>query len=208
MVDRDEYMDGMSGFRELSDRDDALLDEEDREAEEAISAWLHSRAEAAASEADAVGHSTPPISIRFEQSTRVDGDLVVDGDLYMDCLTMFLLTQLDFELEAQSAAPMEEGGAIPDDRWRAEGEGPVPEDFRERLLRAEWKAQRQWRIEVEIDPTAQEDYETQSRNFFRILAGSGVCWISEERDYENPFEGMTPMDFGDFPDDFDDDCAM
>jgi hypothetical protein len=208
MLDRDDYLDGMNGFQELEDDDDTLLDDDDREAEEAIAAWMksregHGRADQAASTGDGdAAAPAAPVTVRFDETT------VIDGDLYMDCLTMFLLTQLDFELEVQGAAAGDEEAVPSGDRWLAQGEGMVPEDFRERLLRAGWKVERQWRVDLDVSPSPNEDYETQSRRFFRALAGCGVCRITEIADYENPFEGMTPMDFGDFPEDFDDDCAM
>ncbi|MFG0251902.1 MAG: hypothetical protein ACF8NJ_03405 [Phycisphaerales bacterium JB038] len=204
MIDRDEYLDGLGGFHEMDDADDALLDEEDREAEEAIASWLHSRSEAAATEstAEEAGPPAAPITVQFDETTSVD------GDLYMDCLTMFLLTQLDFELEAQSAAAGADEVVLPDDRWQVQGEGMVPESFRERLLRAQWKVEQQWRLGLHQPPTPDDDYETQSRRFFNTLAERGVCRVIEIESYENPFEGMRPMDFGDFPEDFDDDCPM
>ncbi len=148
MIDGDDTLDGLGGFHELEEAEDTLLDDEDREAEEAIAAWLHSRSQAVAGEAPSPGSEVEaaPVVIRFDETT------MVDGDLYMDCLTMFLLTQLDFELEAQSAAPGEEGVVLPEDRWQVQGEGLVPENFRERLLRAQWKAEQQWRLGLHRPP--------------------------------------------------------
>jgi hypothetical protein len=204
MIDSDDTLDGLGGFHELDEAEDTLLDDEDREAEEAIAAWLHSRSQTVAGEAPGPGSEieAAPVTIRFDETT------MVDGDLYMDCLTMFLLTQLDFELEAQSAVPGDDDVVLPDDRWQLDGDGMVPEDFRERLLRAQWKVEQQWRLGLHQPPTPDDDYETQSRRFFGALAERGVCRVTEVESYENPFEGMTPMDLGDFPEDLDDDCAM
>jgi hypothetical protein len=201
MLDCDDHMDGLTGFREL-DEDDALLDEEDREAEAAIAAWLSSR-EAYADSGPITAEQAAAVTIRFGES------IAVDGDLYMDCLTMFLLTRLDFELEARdAAASSEQEQILPDDRWQLGGEGMVPDDFRQRLERARWKAERQWGAGFFPTCGGDQDYETQSRDLFEALAERGLCRINQAGSYENPFLGMTPMDFGDFPDDFDDDCAM
>lgn len=202
MLDCDDHMDGLTGFREL-DEDDALFDDEDREAEAAIEAWLSSRE----------AYAEPPGTISAEQAAavaiRFGETITIDGDLYMDCLTMFLLTQLDFELESRAAAALSEQEQIlPDDRWQLAGEGMVPDDFRQRLERARWKAERQWGAELFQPFSSDEDYESQSRDLFEALAELGLCRIDQAESYENPFLGMTPMDFGDFPEDFDDDCAM
>ncbi|MCK4873990.1 MAG: hypothetical protein KAS72_14810 [Phycisphaerales bacterium] len=115
------------------------------------------------------------------------------GEFYLDCLMLFLLAPLQFELEAygEGCDPDE---LLADDRWQHGGGGMVPDDFSEQIQRAQWKACRQWGIRFEWSPSM-DDFETQAKAFFRTLEDNEICTILEKDDYENPFVGMSPFDF-------------
>ena len=203
-----EYLEEIDTFQELDLSDRGYLDDDDLQAEDAAEEWLKSNGIAASSldsendlqddcedeDEELAGGEDCLIHVNFGDS------MSFDGDLFVDCLSMFLLSPLDFELDALSSR---EGvqEALADDRWQQGGQGMVPDDFAECLQRAQWKAGREWGVRFEWAPSL-DDYESQAREFFEHLQNAHVCTINCRPGYENPFEGMSPLDFGNYNDDF------
>lgn len=179
-LDDDDDLDDDDLDEELDEEDDDDEDDDDDEFDD----WDDDDIEAAPDD-DTSG------AVKMELA----GTGALGGDLYIDCLTLLLLSPLNFELQAH--ATEDAGEALADDRWQRFGDGMVPDDFAERMNRARWKAEREWCVRFDTSRSISEhDFETQARGFFEELSQAGVCRISQDDSYENPFEGMCSADFG------------